>query len=991
MMIRFDLQRFGKDSGSKSGGKLILTALGFLFGGVYGAILGAVLGSLIWGRKKKSSDEKSVIRFDRYQESMTSGGSLPIVYGVRRMSGNQTYHETDADANTLYKHVVFCEGDIQGISGICANGLLVPTGNQTEGTVMTIQNTKHEDAHVEYNDRNLKLFWGSNVKHLWFPSKEQVNSSDDSYWEWQLSISALISYINRIGDGWEAFPTSTTNAIPAEMKFVPHRSENRSLDYANWSGLSTSDKAKLNNGESITIYEYDTNEEMEKKIEAARKAGRIIIDNRKKTAVQYVPLTYDEAMAATGGNFGWNGKIAYLYGFTGAYVWKVTVTESNNCYMCPLEFTCSTIKGGTTYTYHDGDLPHNYERVGSYAKMAWLEMKFVVSNELNGNPSVDAIVYGKKIFDTRTGEYAMSTNPAMCLRDFLLAERYGLGRWISEADLDEQSFKEAANYCDEKIQFPRSDGSIVSKKRYELNMVIDEKQPAWDWISAMLGCFQAFLAINRGKIFLYIEKASPIVYSFDTSNIMDLKVTSTSLDETPNQYKIKFIDPKNEWKAVTAEVNDYADQKERGKIVIQEVELEGVTSQDQALRLGRFYRDFNFVSSFNITFKTGFQALSLSCGDVVKITYKKVFVDMPVRIIEMKETSDHEFELTCRPYNESIYNDSLGANLIAYNYSQMKPLTGKPTIPTNLAVRQDYYVDSVGGEHSTYTLSWGASKYIQEVMYRVYIKNGEHWDFLSETPECKYTGIAVVGRTYQFGIAAVSGNKSSDYAFSSEITITGKNEPPSEVTNLQVYYDEGIRVTWTAPSDPDIRYYKVTINGGTLNVPSTMCLGNAVHGTNTVSVVTVDNAGNESNPVSTSIHCDLAPSPVRGVKAVNQGGYIVLTWDTSHNAISYRIEGSTSATAYGNTYIMPATSEGTFNFQIRAMNEYGSSSPVSITVNVTDTNQIQPIKEVNLFDLTEVYYAAHASSDYQFSDFDCKMKEMTETGSRYGMYIIKNK
>lgn len=972
MMIKFDLQRFGKDSGGKGGGKILLTALGFLMGGFYGAILGAVLGSLIWGRKKNKDNQSSVIRFDRYQESMTSGGSVPIVYGVRKMSGNQTFHETNADSNTLYKHIVFCEGDIEGITGICANGLLIPTGNQTEGTVMTVQNTKYENARIEYKGQDFVMYWNGNTKKLWFPSKEQMQKSDDAYWEWQMSISSLISFINRIGDGWEAFPTSTTNAIPAEMKFAPHLSESKSLGYANWTDLSAANKAKLNKGETVTIYNN----------------GRS--NSNKAQYTRYVPLTYDEAMGATGGGFDWNGKVAILFGFVGAYIWIITVNEDNTCYMNPLEFTCNTVRGGTTYTYHDGDLPNNYERVGSYSKMAWLDMTFVVSNELNGNPSVDGIVHGKKVLDTRTGEYALSTNPAMCLRDFLLAERYGLGRWISEADLDEQSFKDAADYCDGMIQFARSDGSTVLKKRFELNMIIDERQPAWDWISSMLGCFQAFLAINQGKIFLYIEKASPVVYSFDTSNIWDLKISSTSLEETPNQYKIKFIDPKNEWKAVVAEVNDYADQKERGKIVIQEVELEGVTSQDQALRLGRFYRDFNFVSSFNITFKTGFQAMGLSCGDVVNVTYKKVFVNMPFRIIEMKETSEHEFEITCRPYNESIYNDSLGANLIAYNYSQMKPLIGKPTTPTNLAVRQDYYVDDVGGEHSTYTLSWGASQYLQEVVYRVYIKNGEHWDFLAETPECKYTGIAVVGRTYQFGIAAISGNKSSDYAFSSEITITGKNEPPSEVTNLQVYYDEGIRATWMAPSDPDIRYYKVTVNGGALNVPSTVCFSSAVHGTNTVSVVTVDNAGNESEPVSASIYCDLAPSPVRGVKAVNQGGYIVLTWDTSNNATAYRIEGSTKATAYGNTYIMPATSEGTFTFQIRATNEYGVSSPTSITVNVTDTNQIKPIQEINLFDLTDIYYDSHASSDYLFKDFDCKMKEMTETGSRYGMYIVKD-
>ena len=965
-MITFDLQRFGK-GGGKSGGKIILTILGFALGGLPGAIMGAVLGSLIWGNKNKQNDNSSsIIRFDKYQETMTSGGSIPIIYGERRISGNQTYHETSADANTLHKHVVICEGEIEGITGISANGLLVPTGGQTSATVMTIQNTKWQDACLTYSNGHLGFHWnGAKRAKVWFPSKEDIQTSDNTYWEYQVSISALISYINRLGEGWEAFPTATTSNVPSEMRMVPHRSETRTLNYANWSGLSPYHKAKLNNGESVTV------------------GGK-----------RYVPLTYEEARSQCGAGFQWNGRVAFFIGLVGAFIWVIETHEDTNCYLNPIGFECNTVRGGTTYTFHDGDLPSNFEQVGSYAHMAWLDMTFVVSNELNGNPSVEAVVRGRKIYDTRTGQVAYSTNPAMCLRDFMLSERYGLGRWIDASDLDEQSFIDAANYCDELIQFSRSDGSSVTKKRFELNMVIDQKQSAWDWIDAMLGSFQAFLAINQGKIYLYIEKPSPIVYKFDESNIFDLKVTSTPLEDTPNQYKIKFVDPKNNWKTVTAEVNDYADQKDRGKIVIKEVELEGVTSQDQALRLGRFYRDYNFISSFNVTFKTGFQAMSLSCGDVICVTYKKVFVEMPFRIIEMKETSSHEFELTCRPYNESIYNDNLGANLIAYNYSQMKPLIGNPTRPENVEARQDCYVDDHGGNHNTVTVTWKASVYSKPVVYRVYVSGGNEWIFIAETPECKHVlslsqADMLIGNQYQFGVYAVCGDKKSEYAFSDWITITDADEPPSTVKNLSAYLDGQIRISWEAPDDPDVNHYEVTVNGRTITTTNTFTMCDAIDGANQIEVVVVDNAGNKSEKSKTSVYADLAPSPVRNFQAKNQGGYIILTWDLSSNATSYMIEGSTNTTVYGNTYFMPATATGTFSYSIRALNEYGVSSPITATVDVTDTNTVSPMMEVNLFDLTDTYENAEARSEYKFRDFDCKMKDMTETGSRYGMYIVK--
>ena len=971
-MMKFDLQLFGK-GGGKAVGKILAGLIGGLLGGWAGAIMGISLFASIWGMKNnKQPDSSSVTRFDRYQETMSSGGVIPIVYGRRKINGNQTFHETDADANTLHKHVVLCEGEIEGIANICANGLLVPTGGQTTATVLTIQNTKWEDACLEFEDRNLTFIWNGQQKTLSFPSKDDIQTSGESYWEWQVSIPALIAYVNRLGEGWEAFPTSTTSNYPGEMKMIPHKSENRAFAYAEDTDLTADERR--------TVLGYTS-------------AGGTVVKGKpvEKNGYIYMPIdNYNDAQSFLPGS-SYNGhSIDFLLGYHP--IWKATARENNNCYLNPINFECETVTGGTEYTFHDGDLPENYEQVGSYANMAWLDMNFVVSNELSGNPSVDAIIDGRRIYDTRLEDTIYSTNPAMCLRDFLLSEVYGLGRWIKPEDLDEDSFKEAANYCDEVIQFPRSDGSIVSKKRFELNMVIDSSQRAWDWIDSMLGCFQAYISINQGKIQLFIEKPSPIVYKFDDSNIFDLKVSSTPLEDTPNQYKIKFVDPKNDWKTVTAEVNDYADQKERGKIVCKEVELEGVTSQDQALRLGRFYRDYNFVSSFVVTFKTGTQAMGISCGDVVQITYKKVFVDMPFRITQMKETAENEFEIECRPYNESIYNDSLGASLVAYNYSEMTLRITNPPAPTNLKTSQDYYVDKNGGVHSTYTLTWDAVRYTHPVTYviHVYMPETDTWDYVGDTPECKFTGTGIVGESYLFAIKAISGERESEYALFEYFEITGIDNPPHSVENLSVdLEEEELRISWKPPSDPDISHYEVTVNGSPIITEGTYITAKPIDGVNTISVVAVDNAGNKSEPKEVSVKANLAPGAIKNLKGYNRNGYLIITWDLTDRAISYQIEGNESANVYGNTYSIPATAVGTLTYTVRGVNEYGTGEPSTVTIEITDTNTIAPTLEYDLFDYAEIYENAEARSEYKFKDFDCKMKEMTESGSRYGMYIVK--
>ena len=56
---------------------------------------------------------------------------------------------------------------------------------------------------------------------------------------------------------------------------------------------------------------------------------------------------------------------------------------------------------------------------------------------------------GKKVFDPRTGLTSFSSNPALCIRDYLLSD-YGLGAALDE--IDEASFIAAANLCDEPVQ-----------------------------------------------------------------------------------------------------------------------------------------------------------------------------------------------------------------------------------------------------------------------------------------------------------------------------------------------------------------------------------------------------------------------------------------------------------------------------------------------------------------------------------------------------------
>lgn len=766
--MTFDLQRFGHHSG-KSGGKMFASIAGFLVGfstpWLFGAkafaagVMGASLFGSVWSathQQNVDTGSADVSRFDRAQESMSSDGQIPVVYGTRQISGNQTFHQTNADANTLHKHVVLCEGGIEGVVSVTANDMIIPTGSQTGNTVFTLMNNKYPDARVRKHGSDFDLWAGDNHHHIHLCTKSEVENSHDTYWEYQVSVSSLISYINQLyAEGWQAFPCAATNNYPGDLWDV----EGVVYSETPWS--------------------------------------KIFKNSSRWKQKNYVAIDAS-------------------HGF--------------------VNFCASTVRGGTNYTFHDGDTPENYETVGGYPAMAWLDMNFIVSNELNGNPSVSAVVMGKKVYDTRTKKTAYSTNPAMCLRDFMLSKRYGLGRWISADDLDEDSWNKAADYCDEEISFLDVSGAIIKAKRFELNMVIDQKNSALDWLQEILANFQGYLTLSNGKFKLHIESQTDISYKFNDDNCSDLSVTPLSLNDTPNKYVVKIIDPRNNWTTVACNVEDYADQKERQKIITKEVNLNGTTSQYQALRLARFYRDQNLACPLTLSWKTGINGMHLGPGDVVTVSYHGVFTELPVRITEIKQDDDGKFDITGRQYNDTIYGDALGGGVHWYNYTDTTQTIEKrtPSNPTNIKAYTQYrrYEDGTTGYDvicsyelpQRYDVETGLVYYKTNHMTGAQIgtfKEGEvvdsvglsrEWIYAGDSPTKIVISNAKVGDIYEFRVQS----RTTDGLISSEasaptvtIKVTAKETVPSQPYNLTYDFTKAFTFKWSDVPDSDVMYYEI--------------------------------------------------------------------------------------------------------------------------------------------------------------------------------------
>ena len=79
----------------------------------------------------------------------------------------------------------------------------------------------------------------------------------------------------------------------------------------------------------------------------------------------------------------------------------------------------------------------------------YIRLKFDRKIFPNGIPNFSALIRGKKVTDPRDSSTAWSSNPALCIRDYLMDTTFGLG--ATAAEIDDTSFNAAANTCDESV------------------------------------------------------------------------------------------------------------------------------------------------------------------------------------------------------------------------------------------------------------------------------------------------------------------------------------------------------------------------------------------------------------------------------------------------------------------------------------------------------------------------------------------------------------
>lgn len=583
--------------------------------------------------------------------------------------------------------------------------------------------------------------------------------------------------------------------------------------------------------------------------------------------------------------------------------------------------------------------------IGGLKWDAYLAVWAKASDQINGDYNVTAVVHGRlvRIYTSPTSYYiAWSDNPVWCILDFLTCYN-GVGLDYSQIDI--QSFINSANYCDELIT--NLDGT--KQKRFTLNLVIDSLKSRLDWISDMMRTCCAYPTYQNGKYGVMIERPQSVVQTFDSTNINDLEMWWSPMEEVVDVLHLKYVDPSFEWAKVIA--NAEADKYLREFPFIYDIEILAVTNFSQASRLAWYYLNQSQTCTAYCKFKTDRRALSRTIGDIITISdYIVEWQSKQFRIMQMSEAQDDKIEVTCREYNPAIYTDAFGSVKPTVNYSKLPNPFDKPQTPSMSDISQSYYIQKDKRSvmaYFTVTMQNNGASYRN---YRYWYSNdkGLSWKYggISEESTFNVYGMEI-GKSYLIKVCVENFyGVLSDYCVSGEIAFIGNNLPPSTVSNFSASETiGGFNLSWKANTEPDLDGYVIYVNGDTngIFVTSTSYFYSASSGMFTFVIRAIDTAGNLSEAVSEYATVSV-PSQVQGFNAYQNGSDLEFVWEqNSGENVSYEIRrgqswelGEVIARVNGGFSKMTFAPSGSHTFWIKSKSIYGvyCVSPTWSTIDV---------------------------------------------------------
>ncbi len=215
---------------------------------------------------------------------------------------------------------------------------------------------------------------------------------------------------------------------------------------------------------------------------------------------------------------------------------------------------------------------------------------------------------------------AYSNNPAWCLWDMLTHPRYGMGKRLGSADVDNWALYAIGQYCDQFVP----DGFGGTEPRMTFNAYLSHQRKAWDVLSDFCSAMRCMPVWNGQTLTFVQDRPSDVVWPYTNCDVVvddngvGFRYSFSALKDRHTAVEVNYTDPQNGWQTSTELVEDPEAILRYGRNLLK-MDAFGCTSRGQAHRAGLWVIKTGLLETQTVDFTLGSQGLRHTPGDIIEI------------------------------------------------------------------------------------------------------------------------------------------------------------------------------------------------------------------------------------------------------------------------------------------------------------------------------------------------------------------------------------
>ena len=293
-----------------------------------------------------------------------------------------------------------------------------------------------------------------------------------------------------------------------------------------------------------------------------------------------------------------------------------------------------------------------------------------------GMPQLEFDVYGKKVFDLTTHSGGLdlasdydgltktySTNPANCLLDYLMNDRYGAG--YDKSFINADSFKTAATKFNQTVTYDT--GTNSTGPSITCNGVIGTETEIINNVKKLLSGCRTMMPFVQGRYKLKVEDgghptditSSTVSVAFDVTSdhiVSQINLSGESKESKYNQVIVNYIDPDEEFTSQQEFFNTTGDLAiDENETLTGEFTFDTITNRGIAKDFARLIYKKSRAQR-QIQFSGTQELLNVEVGDIIRVTDTVLNLDQQTfRVVALALQTDSTVRIEAVEHDASIY------------------------------------------------------------------------------------------------------------------------------------------------------------------------------------------------------------------------------------------------------------------------------------------------------------------------------------------------